>query len=46
MVIAFDIPSFVKLSDWIIYIPQWLGVKVGLHQMTDHGVLPMADEPE
>ncbi len=35
-----------KPGGWIIYMHQWLGLMSGLHQITERGMLLMADKPE
>lgn len=35
-----------KPGGWIIYMRQWLGLMAGLHQITERGMLLMADKPE
>ena len=35
-----------KQGGWIIYMRQWLGLMAGLHQITERGMLLMADKPE
>lgn len=35
-----------KPGGWIIYMRQWLGLISGLHEITERGMLLMADKPE
>ncbi|OGN99101.1 MAG: hypothetical protein A2Z71_10950 [Chloroflexi bacterium RBG_13_50_21] len=35
-----------KPGGWSIYMRQWLGLMSGLHQITERGMLLMADKPE
>ena len=35
-----------KPGGWIIYMRQWLGLMAGLHQITERGMLLLADKPE
>lgn len=35
-----------KPGGWTIYMRQWLGLMSGLHQITERGMLLMADKPE
>ncbi len=35
-----------KQGGWIIYMRQWLGLMAGLHQITERGMLLMANKPE
>src|SRR4030042_5459569 len=35
-----------KPGGWILYMRQWLGLMAGLHQITERGMLLMADKPD
>jgi DNA-binding transcriptional regulator GbsR (MarR family) len=35
-----------KAGGWIIYMRQWLGLMSGLHQITERGMLLMANKPD
>jgi DNA-binding transcriptional regulator GbsR (MarR family) len=35
-----------KPGGWIIYMRQWLGLMSGLHQITERGMLLMANKPD